>query len=227
MKVKVLVVTVVLAAAFLLSCTTTTGTNGGSQVTKWAFDWALQIARNWAEDHWGGWESDAHIYIYQCIWADEKCMLGRPQADSFWRIAFQNADDVPYSVTVDADGDADGDPLDDPGFEYDEIEAYSNSKLEEMMQFALYETDYFWELYGVAPEDFSWAVEVRTDWWGEFSDAENMFFVFLFEKRSDDFAWSFIVLDADGSGDDYDWWFLIPYGNETRFTTTGPASLGR
>jgi hypothetical protein len=207
MKVKVFVTTAILVAAFLLSCSTTTGTDGGTQLTKWAFDWALDIARKWAEDHWDGWESDAHIYRYLCVWADEECMLGRPQADSYWEIYFQNADDAAYRVTVDSDSDADGDDLGDPGFEIDEIEAYSNDKLEEMMQFGLYETDLYWEMFEADPEDFWWVVDVRTDWEDIFDGAENMFIISFYEDRSDDWPWGEIAIDADGEGDDYDWWY--------------------
>ena len=89
-----------------------------------------------------------------------------------------------------------------------------------MMQFALYETDDFWELYGVDPEDFSWFVEVRTNW-GDGIDAENLFFIAFYENRGDDFFWTMFVIDADGEGDDYDWWFIAPYKDETRFVKGG------
>jgi len=211
---KIVVLTLVLATALLFSCTTTTGGDGdGGGVLKYAFDWALDKAKSWAEDHWGGWESAAHIFAYKCIWTDEKCMLGRPQADSFWDIYFQNEDDVPYDVKVDADGDCNGHEWADQGYQIDEIESYSNAKLEEMMQFALYETDTFWDAFGVDPEDFSWWVTVRTNWNDQGIDADNLFFVDFYENRSDASPWGGIVLDADGSGDDYDWWYIVYYGN--------------
>ncbi|OGD79003.1 MAG: hypothetical protein A2Y64_04170 [Candidatus Coatesbacteria bacterium RBG_13_66_14] len=216
---KIVVLTLVLATAFLFSCTTTTGGDGdGGGLTEWAFDWALDKAKSWAEDHWGGWESAAHVFMYQCIWADDKCMLGRPQADSYWDIFFQNEDDAAYGVVVDSDGDCNGDDYGDWGAEVDEIASYSNAKLEEMMQFALYETDNFWDLFGADPDDYNWAVEVRTDWYGEFEDADNMFFVFFYEDRGDEFAWAVIAIDADGDGDDYDWWYQVSYNRDTWFT---------
>ncbi|HDR06070.1 MAG TPA: hypothetical protein ENN88_00390, partial [Candidatus Coatesbacteria bacterium] len=118
---KIVVLTLVLAAALLMSCTTTTGGDGDGGLTQYAFDWALDKAKSWAEDHWGGWESAAHVFLYQCVWADDECMLGRPLADSFWDIFFQNEDDAAYGVAVDSDGDCNGDDYGDQGYEIDEI----------------------------------------------------------------------------------------------------------
>ncbi len=210
---KIVVLTLVLATALLFSCTTTTGGGGGGGLTQYAFDWALDKAKAWAEDHWPGWESAAHVVDYWCTWADDKCRLGRPEADSYWEIFFQNQDDEAYGVVVDSDGDCNGDNYGDQGGEIDEIESYSNDKLEEMMQFALYETDNFWSMFDADPEDFWWDVEVCTDWYSQFDDAENMFFVYFYEDRGDDYYWAIIALDADGDGDDYDWWHTTPYGN--------------
>ena len=198
---KIVILTLVLASALLFSCTTTTDGDGDG-LTQYAFDWALDKAKSWAEDHWGSWESAAHVFLYQCVWADDKCMLGRPQADSYWVVFFQNADDAAYSVLVDSDGDCNGDDYGDQGGEIDEIASYSNDKLEEMMQFALYETDSFWDDCGVDPEDFNWAAEVRTDWYDDFDDADNMFLVYFYEDR----------------GDDYDWWYVVYYGNGAAWT---------
>lgn len=210
---KIVILTLVLASALLFSCTTTTDGDGGGGLTQYAFDWALDKARACAEDDWEDWESDVHVVDYWCTWADDKCMLGRPQADSYWEIFFQNEHDEACGVVVDSDGDCDCDNYGDQGGEIDEIESYSNDKLEEMMQFALYETDNFWSMFGADPEDFSWDVEVCTDWYGLFDDAENMFYVNFYEDRSDSSAWAIIALDADGDGDDYDWWHTTPYSN--------------
>ncbi len=206
MKVKVLVVTVVLAAAFLLSCTTTTDTNGDGGVTEWAFDWAYQIAKSYAENRWDEWDEYTKLVVYDCVLADEKCMLGRPQAYSFWEIWYMHYDDL-FSIEVDEDGEADGEEHDESSIDYDEIPAFSNSKLEEMMAFCIDEDNDLFDHWGADPNEFKWFVEVSCDYNELWSGVDNIFRVWFFESRGDidDWDWKgFICIDCDGEGNDYE-----------------------
>jgi hypothetical protein len=203
---KIAVLTVVLAAALVLSCTTTTGTDGGDGLLKYAFDWAYDIAKKWAEDRWDDWDSDTKLAFFDCVLADEKCMLGRPQDNSFWWIFFQNDDGDAYSVTVDDEGHEDGEP-EDFGIDFNDVTAFSNSKLEEMMTFCLDDHNDFWETTSTDPEDYWWYVEVSSDYNDWFSGVDEIFRIWFFESQSDIDSWSwwgYFVIDCDGDGDDYD-----------------------
>ncbi len=204
MKVKVFVVTVVLAAAFLLSCTTTTGTNEDGGVTEYAFDWAYQIAKSYAEDRWGEWDEHTKLVFYDCVLADEKCMLGRPLDYSFWEIWCMYYDDL-NSIEVDEDGEADGEEHEPRDF--DEVPVFSNSKLEEMMTFCIDEDNDLFDYWGADPNDFKWFVEVSSDYAEQWPGVDNIFRVWFFESRNDIDDWNWeglIIIDCDGEGNDYE-----------------------
>lgn len=207
MKVKVFVVSVVLAAAFLLSCTTTTGTNGDGGVTEYAFDWAYQIAKSYAEEYWGDWDTDTVLAFFDCVLADAKCMLGRPLENSYWLVWFQNDEAELYSVEINEDGEEDGTDHGVSGVDFNEVPAYSNSKLEEMMAFCIDEDNDYWDLWDSTADDYWWFVEVSSDYGDWWAGVDNIFRIWFFERQGDVDEWNYwgyIVIDCDGHDNDYD-----------------------
>ncbi len=252
---RIIVLTIVLAAALLFSCTTTTAPDGGGGLLKYAFDWAYDIAENYAMGHWGGWDAETVVIGFECVLAGDKCMLGRPLDNSYWEIFFQNDEAEFYSVEVDQNGDdqddddhgdddqdddqgdddqddddqgdddqdddqddddqGDDDQDDDQGdddfgtsnTDFNEVPAYSNDKLEEMMTFCLDGDNDFWDTTQTDPGDYWWFVEVSSDYGDWWSGVENIFRVWFFDSQSDidDWNyWGYIIIDCDGNGTDYD-----------------------
>ncbi|MCX7022331.1 MAG: hypothetical protein NTW26_08700 [bacterium] len=213
---KIVILTVVLAVALLFSCTTTTDGGGGGGLLKYAFDWAYDIAKKYAQDddNWGYWDSGTVLAFFDCVLSDEKCMLGRPLENSYWEIFFQNDNAEVYSVMVDENGDEDG-TAEGTAIDFNEVPAYDNDKLEEMMTFCLDPDNDYWSQWDTSPDDYWWFVEVSSDYNDSWSGVDNIFRVWFFESQGDIDPWSwwgYIVIDCDGHGIDYD--ILASYKSE-------------
>jgi hypothetical protein len=184
----------VLVAALYLSCAAPTEPGP----TEWAFDWACDIALPLVREGWDGWDPDTALIWYNCRWADEGCMLGRPRAESIWRLYYQNSAGAVCVVTVDPTGDAVLEEL-GVGRKVRPADVYPDAKLAEMMEFCL-NVDEYWDRWDTDAWDYWWSA-----WVFYYPPCEGcVFWVDFYSGRDDESAWGWMGIDCRGSGDDYD-----------------------
>ncbi|MBD3373219.1 MAG: hypothetical protein GF403_10960 [Candidatus Coatesbacteria bacterium] len=194
MKRNALLVVIPLMIALTAACSTSTESGG----TRYTFSWAYDIALEYLENNWDGWEETSALIAYACMDADENCELGRPLSDAYWRITCQNSAYVVFQTDIDSSGEVFRTNEFEAGVPLDPVEEQSDAKLAEMMAFCLDEDNVFWRETERRPEEFSWDAFCTAQ--GYDQDVFENYYVDLETGE----AFGYLDIAVSGSGDDYE-----------------------
>ena len=194
MKRNALLVFIPLMIALMAACTTSTESGG----TRYTFSWAYDIALEYLESNWEGWEEDLELSLYTCGYADSDCKLGRPLEDSRWSLMFRNTAGTCFFTTINPQGEVCNSGVQDWDVDIMPTVGFSNDKLAEMMTFCLNEDNWFWQNVEETPEEYAWIVYVS---YIEYS--MDTFRVDFYDIENE-YVWGMIVIDTSGYGSYYD-----------------------